>query len=72
MRRRTTERKIEESAMSRPASDCSNCNTSAFWLEFGMRAGLTKPGDERSLLKEANELVAIFMQGRKTTRNKLA
>jgi len=45
---------------------------SAFWLEFGTRAGLTKRGDERSLLGEANELVAIFMQGRKTARKNLA
>jgi four helix bundle protein len=40
----------------------------AFWLEFSTRAGLTKAGDERSLLGEADELVAIFMQGRKTAR----
>jgi four helix bundle protein len=40
----------------------------AFWLEFCTRAGLTNAGDEQSLLREANELVAIFMQGRRTTR----
>ena len=41
---------------------------SGFWLEFGTRAGLTRPGDERTLQEEANELVAIFMQGLKTTK----
>jgi four helix bundle protein len=41
---------------------------SAFWLEFSAQMELIKPGDERALKLEANELVAIFMQGRKTTR----
>ena len=44
---------------------------SAFWLEFGRRAGFTKPGDERQLFEEANELVAIFVQSRKTARRNL-
>ena len=44
----------------------------AFWLEFSTRCGLIKPGDERALHAEANELVAIFMQGRKTARKRLA
>jgi four helix bundle protein len=44
---------------------------SAFWLEFSARCGLTRPGDERALYAEANELVAIFMQGRKTARKRL-
>ena len=43
---------------------------SAFWLEFSTRFGLTRRGDERTLLAEANELVAIFMKGRKTARSK--
>ena len=45
---------------------------SGFWLEFSRRSGLTRPGDERALAVEANELVAIFMQGRRTAREKRA
>jgi hypothetical protein len=40
------------------------------WLEYSTRAGLTIPGDERLLLEEANELIAIFMQGRRTVRDR--
>lgn len=41
---------------------------SAFWLEFSARMGLIRSGDEQALRIEANELIAIFMQGRKTAR----
>lgn len=43
---------------------------SGFWLDFSAAAQLIRPGDERALAQEADELVRIFMQGRKTARAK--
>ena len=45
---------------------------SSFWLEFLALAGFIQPGTERALNAEANQLVAIFMQGRKTAQAKRA
>ena len=41
---------------------------SDFWLEFSVAGRLLKPGVERVLRVEANELVAIFTQGQKTAK----
>jgi four helix bundle protein len=42
---------------------------SYFWLEFIIDENLLKAHLVKSLLKEANELTAIFIASRKTTRN---
>ena len=41
-----------------------------FWFEFSVLVGFIRAGEEQELLKEANELVAIFMRGRKTTQER--
>ena len=62
--------KTDPDLISKLGNVIEEADESAFWLEFSARLGLTRPGDERPLNGEANELVAIFMQGRKTTRSK--
>jgi four helix bundle protein len=45
---------------------------SIFWLELMRDSGLTYPVQLTSLLKEADELTAIFTQIGKTTKSRLA
>jgi four helix bundle protein len=62
--------KTDPDLISKFGNVIEEADESAFWLEFSARLALTRPGDERVLLGEANELVAIFMQGRKSARSK--
>ena len=62
--------KSDPDLISKFGNTIEEADESAFWLEFSALLSLTRPGDERTLLGEANELVAIFMQGRETTRAK--
>lgn len=41
-----------------------------FWLELLIEAGLVKPKKMESLLKEANEFVAIFVASQVTARSR--
>jgi len=41
-----------------------------FWLELLVDAGLVSEGRVRSLLAEANGLVAIFVASRRTARSR--
>ena len=41
---------------------------SAFWIEFAIDENLIKPDPVKDLLKEAKELVAIFVRSRKTAK----
>jgi hypothetical protein len=43
-------------------------NESCFWLEFIIDENLLKKAQVKPLLKEAEELTAIFMTSRKTAR----
>ena len=40
-----------------------------FWLELLEESGLIKPERLKELIKEANELLAIFIASRKTAKN---
>ena len=62
--------KSDPDLISKFGNTIEEADESAFWLEFSASLGLTRRGDERALLGEANELVAIFMKGRETTRAK--
>lgn len=42
-----------------------------FWLELSVETGLIKPGAERALRIEANELVAIFTASQKTAKQSI-
>ncbi len=41
---------------------------SLFWIEFGVKAGLTRSSRVTGLLNEGNEIVAIVATSRKTAR----
>lgn len=61
--------KSDPDLISKLGTVIEEADESGFWLEFSARAGLVKPGSERQLWNEANELVAIFVQGRKTAQS---
>ena len=44
---------------------------SLFWLEFVGRAGMTETAEQKDLLREAGELLAIFTSSAKTASQNL-
>ncbi len=46
------------------------CDESCFWLEFIMDENLLKPEDVKPLKKEGEELRAIFIASRNTSRHR--
>ena len=58
--------------LAKTATVIEEADESGFWLEFLVEVELVPREKARPLLKEANELVAIFTASRKTVELRLA
>ena len=58
--------------LAKNATVVEEADESGFWLEFIVEVELTTRARVATLLKESNELVAIFVAARKTTEARIA
>lgn len=58
--------------LAKNATVIEEADESGFWLEFVVEVELTSRAKVAALLKESNELVAIFVASRKNTEARIA